>query len=437
MKRVGGGAGVERLVAGAGFWQESGQGTKGRAGGDGRDDRMGTNQTRRKLVVAAAVLAFLAYVVYRGANRGSDFKYPYGAARLLWKTGALHVRAQPRYPVTLHVLLAPLAGLPLGAAVAVWAGLSVAAVAALPRLLARLSGVEPRAQLAAWALVAPFFVDALVLGQSDPINVLLVSAGLLAARRGQGLAGAGLIGAAGLIKILPFTHWATLLARRRTGDVWGGVALTAVFGLGLIVAAVGWRPALAEVRAQAEWVSAREKPWNLVERGTDLRPNNESLPIVLARTFGDLPGGRRDWQSLSLARWPLGLIWGAWWAVLAALGAGWVASLGPARAVDDGRGWLAMFALTSVVMLAATPICWNHYFLWTLPAALFLVHRPRLLAAAAVASVLVTASPAARGVGCHMMITLGLFALVVHDLRREAAAAEYHRAERRPSPGVV
>ncbi len=33
-----------------------------------------------------------------------------------------------------------------------------------------------------------------------------------------------------------------------------------------------------------------EKPWHLVARGTDLRPNNESLPIVLARTFSAMPG---------------------------------------------------------------------------------------------------------------------------------------------------
>ncbi len=393
---------------------------------------------RRQLSLVLAVLAFLVYVIYRGAHRGSDFKYPYGAARLLWKTGELHVRAQPRYPITLHVMLAPVAGLPLGAAVAVWAGLSVAAVGALPGVLGRLSGVEPGRQLAAWALAAPFFFDALVLGQSDPINILLVSAGLVAAKGGRGATGAGLIGAAGLIKVLPFAHWATLLARRRTGDVWGGMALTAVFGAALVVAAVGWGPALAEVRAQAEWVRDREKPWHLVDRGTDLRPNNESLPIVLARTFGDLPAGsRRDWDSVSLARLPLGLVWGAWWAALAALGAGWLASVRPAGRVATGRGWLAMFGLTSVMMLAATPICWNHYFLWTLPAALFLTHRPRLLLAAAAASLLVTAWPAARGVGCHMLLALGLFGLVVRDLRDEAAALPDDRlpCPDRPGPG--
>ncbi len=374
-----------------------------------------------KIVLALVMLPFLTYVIYRGANRGSDFKYPYGAARLLWTTGHLNVRAQPRYPVTLHVMLAPLASLPLRTAVAIWAALSVAATAALPRMLGRLSGIEPRRQLAAWALVAPFFVDALILGQGDPINLFLVTAGLVAAREGRGAAGAGLVGLAGLIKILPIVHWGTLLARRRSWDVWVGMALTVALGFGLIVAAVGWQPALGAIRTQVAWVRDREKPWHLVARGGDLRPNNESLPIVLARTFGDLPPGHRDPRAVSLARLPLGPIWMTWWAILAVLAAGWLASLRPASRAEDGRGWLGMFALTSIVMLAATPICWPHYFLWTLPAALFLIDRPRLLVAAAVASWLGLASQAARGMGCHMLLALGLFAPVVRDLRRTGA----------------
>ena len=378
--------------------------------------RIDMNIRHTKLVVALAALPFLAYIVHRGANRGSDFKYPYRAAQLLWQTGALHVRAQPRYPVTLHVMLAPLASLPLGVAAAVWAGLSMAAVAMLPGWLGRLADVEPKRQIVAWALVAPFFVDALILGQSDPINLGLVTAGLLAAKNGGGTAGAGLIGLAGLIKILPLAHWGTLLTRRRSPDVWIGMALTAACGFGLLVATVGWEPALAGLHAQAKWVRDREQPWQLVARGSDLRPNNESLPIVLARTFGDLPSLARDGRSIVLARLPLKVIWPIWWAILAALAIGWLAALRGAGRLEPGRGLLGMFALTSIGMLAVTPICWHHYFLWTLPAAVFLAHRSRLLATAAVASLLCSAAPSARGLGCHMLLALGLFALVVHDL---------------------
>ncbi len=139
---------------------------------------------------------------------------------------ALNVRAQPRYPITFHVMLAPLAALPLRDAVAVWAVLSVLAVAALPALIHRLTKIEPRRQLPAWALTAPFFIDALVLGQSDPINLLLVAAGLVSVTKGRGAIGMGLIGLAGLIKFLPLLHWASVLSRRRSIDVLVGVALT-------------------------------------------------------------------------------------------------------------------------------------------------------------------------------------------------------------------
>jgi hypothetical protein len=394
--------------------------------------RIDVIKSRSTLLLALAALPLLAYVVHRGAHRGSDFKYPYGAARLLWQTGALHVRAQPRYPVTLHVMLAPLASLPLGVAAGVWAGLSVAAIAALPGWLGRLGGVEPRRQVVAWALVAPFFVDALILGQSDPINLGLVTAGLLAAKEGRGAAGVGLIGLAGFIKLLPFAHWGTLLTRRRSPDVWIGMVLTVACGFGLLVAALGWEPAVAGLRAQAEWVCQIEKPSRLVARASEVRPNNESLPIVLARTFGDIPPAVRDGRAVALARLPLGVIWPIWWGILAALGISWLAALRAAGRVESGRAWLGMFALTSIGMLATTPICWNHYFLWTLPAAVFLVHRPRLLVAAAVASLVGSASQSARGLGCHMVLAVGLFALVVHDLLRGHPMNRNKRSQRRP-----
>jgi alpha-1,2-mannosyltransferase len=318
-------------------------------------------------------------------------------------------------------MLAPLASLPLSVAAGVWAGLSVAAIAMLPGSLARLAGVAPRRQVVAWALVAPFFVDALILGQSDPINLGLVTAGLLAAKEGRGATGAGLIGLAGLIKFLPFAHWGTLVIRRRSPDVWIGMLLTVACGFGLLVAAAGRVPAVAALRAQAEWVCQLEKPWQLVTRGSDLRPNNESLPIVLARTFGDIPPAVCDGRTLALARLPLEVIWPIWWAILATLGIGWLVAIRAAGRLESGRAWLGMFALTSIGMLAITPICWNHYFLWTLPAAVFLVDRPRLLFVAAVASLLGSASQSARGLGCHMLLALGLFALVIHDLLRQAA----------------
>jgi len=369
-----------------------------------------------KLLVAALVLAFLAYVAQRGARRASDFKYVYGAARYVWTTGALNVRAQARYPVTFHVLLSPLAALPLGAAVAAWAVLSMVAVAALPAVIHRLTEIEPRRQLPAWALTAPFFIDALVLGQSDPINLLLVAAGLFAAAKGRGAIGMGLIGMAGLIKFLPLLHWATVVARRRSADAWVGMVLTFAFGLGILVAAVGWNDAVDGIGKQAELLRGRHSPRGIIERGADLRPNNESIPMVLVRLYG---GSLQVADAAASTRLPLQTIFAIWYGSVAALAGAWLFALVPAARVPPERGWLAMFALTSIVMLAATPICWNHYFLWTMPAALFLLHRPKLLIMLALLSLGITMWPAARSLGCHMMMAIGLFAVVIHDLWRE------------------
>ena len=369
-----------------------------------------------KVLVAALVFTFLVYVTQRGARRASDFKYVYGAARYVWTTGALNVRAQARYPVTFHVLLAPLAALPLGAAVAAWAVLSMTAVAALPAVIHRLAGIEPRRQLPAWALTAPFFIDALVLGQSDPINLLLVAAGLCSAKKGRGAIGMGLIGLAGLIKFLPILHWATAVARRKSRDVWLGMVLTGAFGLGILVAAVGWDDAVDGIGKQVEYLRGRHSPRGIIERGADLRPNNESIPMVLVRFWG---GSRQVTGAASAHRLPLGTIFAIWYGALAALGAAWLFALVPAARMPPERAWLAIFALTSIVMLASTPICWNHYFLWTMPAALFLLHRPRLLIMLALLSLGITLWPAARSLGCHMMMAIGLFFLVVHDLWRE------------------
>jgi alpha-1,2-mannosyltransferase len=361
-------------------------------------------------------LGFLAYIVQRGANRASDFKYVYGAARHVWEHRTLSVRSQARYPITFHVLLAPLAALPLGVAVAVWALLSLAAIAALPYVLQGLSGIALRRQLLAWASTLPFFIDALVLGQSDPINIFLVVAGLLLASKNRGMAGAWLIGLAGLIKFLPLLHWGTLLSRKRSWSVWMGMALSVATGLGLLVAVVGKSGAEDGIRQQIGSLRGRHSPLGIIERGADLRPNNESIPMVLVRLCGDLPQESQRLAPIRLPRLSVRTILGLWYGTLGLLGVSWLAAAALAWSQPSERGWLAMFALGSILMLASTPICWNHYFLWTLPAALFLRHRTRILQALAVANLGVTLSPAARALGSHMMIAIGLFGLVLADL---------------------
>lgn len=383
---------------------------------------------RRRIVLALLVALLFGYVVVRGAQRGNDFKYPYGAAQAYWRTGRLHVHAQPRYPVSFHVLLSPLASMRIGRAATVWAALSFGAIAALPGLLGRLAGRAPREQLLAWAVVAPCFVDALILGQSDPINLFLVASALVAARQGWVASGVGLIGLAGMIKFLPVIHWATVVSQTRSWRVWAAMVLSAALALGLLVLAVGWDSAWSALVAQGNWIANAEKPWHLVARGSDLRANNESLAIVLARTFGNL-GQAPPAHTLSLGRLPLRVVWAGWGAILACLAVAWLACARASRRVPPDRAWLGMFALSSIIMLASAPICWHHYFLWLLPANLYLADRRRLLRGALAISAAGTIIPLARGIGLHTLLALGLFVVVAHDLLRRARVAV-------PSPGT-
>jgi alpha-1,2-mannosyltransferase len=158
-------------------------------------------------------------------------------------------------------------------------------------------------------------------------------------------------------------------------------------------------------------------------RDSSLRENNEALPVVLARTFADLDQTLTR-NAVSVAHLPLRVIWGTWMSILAVMMLTWVGcALGAWRA-SPSRAWLGMFALTAVMMLMASPIVWPHYFMWLLPATLFLTHRPRLLVVVAVLGQLGMMIPVFRGVGIHTLIALCLFAMVARDLL----------AERLPSP---
>jgi hypothetical protein len=379
---------------------------------------------RRYLALLAMfAAAVVVYSTIRGATWSSDFKNPYRVARVLWETRTLDIRSEPRYPPTVRVLMAPLAALPIAVAAGIWALLSLGAMAALPDAIGRLADLSLREQALPWLAVLTFILDAFALGQSDPINLFLVTCGLALARGPRPVAGAGLIGLAGMIKVLPFAFWSVLAARRRLTAALTGMLITVMASLALMTIAAGWGPGAHSVVEWVEILHAQEGPWGLVAtRNSSLRENNEALPVVLARTFGDLdPGLTRN--AVSLARLPLPMIWGIWLAVLACLTLAWIACALGARRAPPERAWLGMFALTAVVMLMASPIAWPHYFMWLLPAMLFLNRRPRLLLGVAALGQLGMMIPVLRGLGVHTAIALALFALVARDLLREHGPA--------------
>jgi glycosyl transferase family 87 len=383
---------------------------------------------KRALLLAVVIgILVLPYSIFRGATSDNDFSYMYGTARTFWQTRVLNAKSQPRYPPTTRVLLAPLASLPIAAAAAVWALLSLAAIAAVPRLLERLSRVPVREQPLAWLAVLTFVLDAFFLGQFDPITLFLVTAGLVLAKEKRPATGASLIGLAGILKVIPLAFWSLLVSQRRIWGTVAGAIITGVAGLGLLVLSVGWEAGIGSMGQWYAGLGEAEGPWGLITHRNSLRENNESLPVVLVRTFGDLdPGLTRN--AVSLAHLPLRVIWGIWIAMLGVMAGTWLCCAWRARRAPPERAWLGMFALTAVVMLSATHIAWPHYFMWLLPATVFLLHRPRILMLVAVMGQLAMMIPTLRGLGCHMLLALVLFALVAHDLLRFDGGRGHARA---------
>jgi len=384
-------------------------------------------RTPLAIALALVLLGVLGYAILRGATYSNDFKNPYRVARVFWQTGRLDIKSEPRYPPTARVLLAPLASLPIATAAAIWAVASVAALAAVPFMVRRLAGVAVGDQALGWLAVLTYAIDALVLGQSDPINLLLVTVGLVIARERRPALGAVLVGLAGMIKVLPLAFWGVLIARRRIRGAVAGAAITAALSVGLLTGFGGWSPGLHSISEWYTLLGATEGPWGLVAERNSMRENNESLPVVLARTLGDLdPGLARNTPSLS--RLPLRAIWAIWLAIAAAMALTWIACARRARYIPPDRAWLGIFGLTGVLMLTATHVAWPHYFLWLLPAALFVRHRPRLLVAVAAVGQLGMMFTVLRGIGVHMWLALALFAVVAHDLLRLPAEAPAERA---------
>ena len=137
--------------------------------------------------------------------------------------------------------------------------------------LRRLSGASLREQALSWLAVLTFVLDAFALGQMDPVNLFLVTAGLVWAREGRAATGASLIGLAGMIKVLPVAFWGVLLVRRRAVGAVAGALLTLVAGTALLTVFGGWVPGLHSIGEWLALLREREGPWGLVDTHNSLR----------------------------------------------------------------------------------------------------------------------------------------------------------------------
>jgi len=378
--------------------------------------------------IGLALLALAAVVVLsigwdRSQSRGNDFDNFHDAAVSVWREGALLLdKSTLRYPPTFQVSLSPLGAFSLPVASALWLALNVAALACLPFAFARLSGTPPARQGFAWFLVAPFVVSNVTLGQSGPLLVALATLGMLAAAAGRPVAGGFALAWAGLLKVFPGALVAVpfVLGRAR-GVLLGTLLAFGVAGL-WVSAAIGPRAGLDDFGRWIQEVRHEQTPRQLFEVGRSLRYNNQGLAVTLIRSLSV------DWNprpqiaakgSLQVLALPVPVVWGLYYAIVAALAATLVACSLRARRRPTRRAFLGLQALAIPAMLALSPIVWTHYFLWWLPAAVYLADRTRLLAALGTVSLLGIFWVPARALGLHMAITLVLFALGARRLWHE------------------
>jgi hypothetical protein len=362
----------------------------------------------------AITFAILGVAAVTAACRGSnDFDGFHRAAVHLWQTGTFSdARDIERYPPTFPLLLLPLAWLPVGWAAALWFAINAASLIGVARIFERGFGIAYRAQLPAWLLAAPFVPGNLQLGQSAPLLLFGSAWALDRARRsdsGSVLAGC-VLALLGALKVLPIAFFALPAYLRRLPRSAAGLLLGACFcGAGMLLVAgvaetrdelVDWR---ADLRTQS--------PWMLVETERSLRYANQGLGVVLARSLGDFDS-QRTTGRVRVMRWPLPGVWTLYGSVLAG-----VAMLGSrillvARRDGGAEAWLQGFAAVALGMLCISPIVWTHYFLWLLPAGIALRRYERGLYVVAAIGLLACAFPAARALGFHLWLSLGLLVAI-------------------------
>ncbi|MFT7464937.1 MAG: hypothetical protein ACI9EF_003297, partial [Pseudohongiellaceae bacterium] len=369
-----------------------------------------------RLALLALLLVWGGFSVDRAMRGSNDFDGFHQGAATVWEHGELlHDKAVSRYPPTFQVLLAPFGALPIGWAAAYWYLLSLAALLALPRELARLTGVSPSEQGFAWLIVAPLVLNDLSLGQSGIVLLWAMAFACVRAREGKGLRGGAVLGLCAAFKLLPATLLAVPLVMGRFARSAPG------FALGVAAACVA---ALALLGSEStldafDWWLLRntdgQTPWALVEQGRSMRFNNQALCTVLARTFGDI-GNSDAPGAVRLASWPLHTIWWIYGTIAGAIAALGLWAAVACRRLGGDKGWGGLFALSCLTMLLAAPLVWTHYFFWVLPALVVTPLSRRARTIYGSAFVLCLASESLRGLGAHLWLSLALFVVLARGV---------------------
>jgi alpha-1,2-mannosyltransferase len=308
----------------------------------------------RLLQGPAPVLILVVAAVVAGALSGGFtdlFVYQYGGRAVLHGL-PLYESRDPvtglrfTYPPFAAIVMSPLALLPTKVAAAVWAGASVAAIAAVVvasrRALDRPAPGWLVALLTVGALVMEPVWQNLAFGQVNLILMIAVLVDLCGpARRWSGV----LVGIAAGVKLTPLVFVVLLvLVGRRAAAGRASLAFAATVGVGFVVtpgsATSYWTDHLFD--------AGRVGPAGLA--------HNQSVYGALTRL---LDGPPPTWAWLAIAG-PLALagllVGAAWW-----------------RRGDRVLGT----GLAALAMLIASPVSWTHHWVWALPIAIVLWERSR------------------------------------------------------------
>lgn len=300
------------------------------------------------LAVAAAVAAYTAV----GGGEGLvDLRvYRLGGETVLLG-GLYDVRLLPEglpftYPPIAALLFVPLAQLPLGLAAGLWSLVTVLALGYAVGVVVRL--LAPAAR---WWVVPAVTAGSLALepvwshlsfGQLNTLLMALVVHDLLRpGRRSTGV----LVGLAAGLKLTPlvFVAYLLLTGRRRAAVVATGTFAGTV-GVGLLV---------APRDAWAYWTSLAGDAERV---GGVAYAGNQSTLAVLWRLTGHEPSAL------------------AWLVAAGALGGGALLLGAVAWRRGDPAGRALGVCLAATAMLLASPISWNHHWVWVVPTVVVLWH---------------------------------------------------------------
>jgi hypothetical protein len=416
--------------------------------------------SRRAWIILVAVglllTAIILVMVAHRAESSSDFRDFWKTAQHYRLTGELSVPEDLEQREGVHnylpfftIFMTPWTLLPLHVAAVGFVLLSLVLfglTAGLAELtLADGTLTKPRpAFIASLALAFPYVYACAVVGNLALLLLFLIISAWLLVERGRDWQAGVMIGLATLIKLLPGLLIVYFLLKRRWLVAATAAAVIITLGLGLPVAAVGPKQAIAEHAAFFKRTVAGQSAVVAItaEKPPKFNYSNNALPIVLRRLLSPQPAAHdQDLNPLlvniaNLPRTAILVLYASTMTAILALSI--LATLRkphpwPPESLNDTRRVRGQFGLWCCLMLIGSPLVWTHYLplvYWPLAVAADRAERAHRATRATcrwsstalltwAAGAILLAWPAARAAGAQLASILALWlAMLALQFRR-------------------